>query len=121
MTQSSHRHPLKGTGIRLHPYHYWLALAVLLAVAVSGLVWTVLHDLLQWADAPVVRQILQLHGAFAFCSLILFGSMLPQHIRFAWVARRNRVTGTLTGIVFLLLTICAYGLYYGPEYWSGLA
>ncbi|MFU0488503.1 hypothetical protein ACMZ41_18895, partial [Acinetobacter baumannii] len=112
MTQSSHRHPLKGTGIRLHPYHYWVALAVLLAVAVSGLIWTVLHDLLQWEDAPIVRQILQLHGAFAFCSLILLGSMLPQHIRFAWVARRNLVTGTLTGIVFLLLTITAYGLYY---------
>ena len=77
MKPSHHRHPLKGTGIRLHPYHYWLALVVMAGLAISGLLWSTLHDLLHWEDVPMVRKLLVAHGGFGFASLVLLGAMLP--------------------------------------------
>lgn len=118
MKPSHHRHPLKGTGIRLHPYHYWLALVVMASLAISGLLWSTLHDLLHWEDVPMVRKLLVAHGGFGFASLVLLGAMLPQHVRFAWVARRNMATGITAILVFLLLIVTAFGLYYGPEEWN---
>ncbi|WP_063898165.1 hypothetical protein [Burkholderia ubonensis] len=117
MTTSSRPGQRKGTGILLHPAHYRLTLAILTIVALSGLVYCGVRDVAQVEDWPWSHPLLQAHGAFSFLSLILLGSLLPQHIRFAWNARRNLVTGLIALGTMAILAISAYGLYYAPEEW----
>ena len=45
-------------------------------------------------------------------TLVLIGTVLMTHVRFAWRARRNRISGILFLGVFGILTITGYGLYY---------
>jgi len=47
--------------------------------------------------------------------LIVYGSLLPVHIRRAWSIRRNVVLGIGLVSVLLLLTITGYLLYYAGD------
>ena len=52
---------------------------------------------------------LKLHGAAAMAGLIIYGSLLPIHIRHAWTIRRNIFLGiSLVVVLMLLLTISGY-------------
>ena len=55
---------------------------------------------------------LKLHGAAAMAILIILGTLLPTHVRFAWHARRNRPNGIALLAFFVLLVVTGYGLYY---------
>jgi hypothetical protein len=53
--------------------------------------------------------------------LIGFGSVLPGHVRRAWKARRNRLSGTWFFALLALLIATGYALYYtGDETARGL-
>lgn len=110
-----HRHPLAGTGIRLHRWHYRATLIAFVGVLATGIVWSFLSDLLGREPDRWQRWLLQGHGAFAFLTLIAIGALLPQHVRFGWTAHRNRTSGTIIGAVALILVLTAYGLYYAGE------
>ena len=55
---------------------------------------------------------MKIHGAAAMAILVIVGTLLTGHVRFAWRARRNRGNGSLFLGVFGILTITGYGLYY---------
>ena len=58
---------------------------------------------------------LRLHGAAAMAGLIVYGSLLPVHIRRAWSIRRNIVLGVGLVAFMLLLTVTGYLLYYSGD------
>ena len=100
---------------RRHERLIYLAVAVLV---LSGLVWLagryglrpdpeLPHPLEAWA--------LKLHGAAAMLGLLALGSVLPQHVRFAWRARRNRMSGATILSLAGALIVTGYGLYYAAD------
>ena len=112
--------PRVGTGIRLHPWLYRSLLAVLGGVALSGCLWLFQDVSVLSEGDPAPRWLAQAHGAFALFSLVVVGALLPQHVRFAWAARRNRRVGLPLLVLMGLLGLSGYGLYYGPQDWHGL-
>lgn len=58
---------------------------------------------------------LVIHGISAAFTLLVFGAVMPNHIRAAWNVRRNRGTGGLMIAVMALLMGSGLGLYYGTE------
>jgi hypothetical protein len=84
----------------------------------TGVFWWVLDTWLR-VDAgfgpqenPSQPWLLRLHGAAAMIALIALGSLLPNHVRAAWRARKNRFTGGNMITLCLALTVTGYGLYY---------
>jgi cyanate permease len=56
--------------------------------------------------------LLMLHGAAAMLMLVLFGSLMPFHVRVGWRRQRNRTTGTVMLAANVALIVTAFGLYY---------
>jgi hypothetical protein len=90
----------------------WTATAV---VALSGVAWFVLHDLIDAEPGETERLLLMLHGISAYAVLIAIGSLLPLHVRSGWHRRRKRWTGGSTLAVLVLLAMTGLVLYYGGE------
>ncbi|MGH8093300.1 MAG: hypothetical protein ACREIF_07505 [Chthoniobacterales bacterium] len=123
--------------IRLSRRHEWLAYAIGTSVFATGAAWAWLHYLGASPNefggaSPAESWMLKAHGAAAMAVLVLLGTLLPLHIKFAWRAGRNLRTGlSLLGLLgFLVLT--GYGLYYAggerlrswtsaAHLWAGLA
>jgi hypothetical protein len=108
----------RGEAIRLGPWHRRTVYAATGALVVSGILWLVLH---YWMMAPgefgetshpLEPWMLRLHGAAAMAGLILYGSLLPIHIKRAWTIRRNVGLGITLSSLLLLLTVTGYLLYY---------
>jgi hypothetical protein len=55
---------------------------------------------------------MKIHGAAAMASLVLLGTLLNVHVKFAWRAGRNRINGAILLSVFGVLIVTGYGLYY---------
>lgn len=98
--------------------HERLIYCVLALLVLSGLVWLgaryglrsdpeLPHPLEAWA--------LKLHGAATMLGLLAVGSVLPQHVRFAWRIRRNRVSGAAILSLAVGLIVTGYGLYYAAD------
>ena len=62
--------------------------------------------------SPVESWMLKAHGAAAMATLILLGSLVPMHMKFAWRAGRNLRSGLTLASVFGFLVLTGYGLYY---------
>ena len=84
------------------------------------------------AKHPAQSWMLRLHGAGAFGFLLVFGSLIPVHVKRGFQTRQNRATGITLVAVFGLLSLTGYALYYlGEEsgralaaaahWWIGLA
>ncbi|HMJ05834.1 MAG TPA: hypothetical protein VK474_06215 [Chthoniobacterales bacterium] len=108
---------MRRNSITLSRRHEWFAYLVSFAVFGTGAVWAFLHFLALppndfGSASPAESWVLKAHGAAAMATLLLVGTLLPMHVKFAWRARRNLRSGlTLLGIFgFLILT--GYGLYY---------
>jgi cation transport ATPase len=92
----------------------WLSAVVLL----TGVFWLLSHFLLAKPDefgasrGPFESWWLRLHGAAALGFLVVFGTLLPVHVRRAWNARRHRTTGGIVIGVVALLVVTGYLLYY---------
>jgi hypothetical protein len=107
--------------IRLGPWHQGAVYGTTAALVVSGIIWLVLHYFFAASGEygpqihPLEPWMLRLHGAAAMAGLIVYGSLLPVHVRRAWSIRRNVVLGIGLGSVMLLLTITGYLLYYAGD------
>lgn len=91
------------------------AYAVLMLCAFSGAAYILGHELDILHDWLADRSVLITHGVSAFLMLIVIGSVLPTHVRVAWRARKNILTGLLMFIVMATLAVSGLMLYYGVE------
>ncbi|MBI3345111.1 MAG: hypothetical protein HY028_09720 [Gammaproteobacteria bacterium] len=103
--------------IRLPKAQRWMTYLALVAVAISGIVWWLLHDVLQWGWMLAERRLLISHGIAAAATLVIVGGLLPLHIRLAWRIRRNLSSGVAALVVMTLLAATGLLLYYGGEDW----
>lgn len=107
----------------------WL-LATLLAMLASGLLlapgtlalrtewWSMAWHLPGNARVPVAA----LHAAGGFASMLLMGALWSMHMRSGWRRRRQRVSGTVVGVMLLLLAATAVAVYYlGDETLAAVA
>jgi hypothetical protein len=97
---------------------FWQKTAVLAttaAVGLSGMLWFVVHDIVDDAARDLARLLLTLHGVSAYALLVAIGSLLPIHVRSGWLRRRNLVTGLLVTAVMAVLAATGLALYYGGE------
>lgn len=94
----------------------WFIHCSLLLCAVTGVVWLVLREMMvDRIPHAGDRWVLILHGLGGFLALIALGSVLPTHVRAAWRAGRNRISGGIVLGMMVLLAATAFGLYYGNE------
>jgi cation transport ATPase len=128
---------MRSNSIRLSRRHEWFAYVVCAAVFGTGAAWAWLHYFPLapnefGAPSPAEGWVLKAHGAAAMVTLLLLGTLLPMHVKFAWRAGRNLRTGLSLLSVFAFLVLTGYGLYYaGGEHlrawlsaahlWVGLA
>ena len=103
--------------IRLPKAQRWMTYLVLVAVAISGVVWWLLHDVLQWGWMLAEHRLLIFHGIAAAATLVIVGGLLPLHIRLAWRIQRNLSSGIAVLAVMTLLAATGLLLYYGGEDW----
>jgi bacteriorhodopsin len=101
--------------MRLGPWQQAAVYATLVIVALTGLVWLALHDVIEEEASDLQRWSLILHGISAFAALIVFGSLLPLHVRSGWLRRRNIASGLSITTVMAVLIGTALLLYYGGE------
>jgi hypothetical protein len=56
--------------------------------------------------------LLMTHGGAAMAVLLLLGALVPLHMRRGWLARRNRITGSVMVACNAVFVLTAFGLYY---------
>ena len=61
------------------------------------------------------HSILIAHGVTAYLFVMLFGAVMPVHIKSGWKTKRNRISGSLMVTVMSLLIISGLFLYYGVD------
>ena len=83
---------------------------------VSGALWLLTDRLKHTAAGEMWSRmsasLLMLHGAAAMLMLVLFGSLMPFHVRVGWRRKRNRITGTVMLATNAALIVTAFGVYY---------
>lgn len=86
------------------------------ALFLSGAFWLVADRLKQTSAGEMWSRmstsLLMLHGAAAMVMLVLFGSLMPFHVRIGWHRKRNRPTGIVMLTANAALIVTAFGLYY---------
>jgi hypothetical protein len=104
--------------IRLGARHKTLLHSGLILLWASGALWLVFHYFLQvegdFGPQPHGLEIwwLRLHGLAAMFALMLLGSLLPSHVKLAWMRRKNRRTGLPMLAAWGWLAATGYALYY---------
>ena len=89
---------------------------IILAVcAFSGLLYFVRHELRIELPGLEAHGYLVTHGISAAFALLIFGAVLPAHLRAAWIAKRNRTSGVVMIMVMSVLMLSGLLLYYGSE------
>lgn len=101
--------------MRLGKWHRRLVIATLALVAASGVLWFVLHDVVDRPPDEFLHALLVAHGVTAYASAIAFGSILPLHVLAGWRYRRHLVSGFAVVLTLTLLIGSALLLYYGSE------
>jgi hypothetical protein len=74
---------------------------------VSGVVW-----LLAVEGSPVRNLSMKIHGAAAMAFLMVFGSLLLQHVPHGWAQNRQRPSGGWVSALCGVLTVTGWMLYY---------
>lgn len=104
--------------VRFSPRMNWWFYTVFGVLFFSGLIWLVLHyfggESTEF-DGPlssVKPQLLRIHGAAAFVSLVVLGALVPTHMQRAWAQERNRLTAFVMVALCILMVASGYGLYY---------
>ena len=98
---------MRAQSIRLGPWHQAAVYGATAVLAGSGILWLGLHYFLalpgQYGPQihPLEPWMLRVHGAAAMAGLVIYGSLLPVHIRRAWSIRRNIVLGI--GLVSIMM------------------
>ena len=103
---------------QLDPIHRRLTYGCFGVLLLSGLGWLYFHYFMavttDFGQTPHPAQTwwLKLHGLAAMAVLVIFGSLIPVHIRRAWHHRKNRGSGAVMVLIMFVLTLTGYGLYY---------
>jgi cytochrome b561 len=106
---------MRPDSIQLRRFHRYLLYVVLLVLFLSGAAWAYLYYLSPRPEdlkQTVKAWALKIHGAAAMATLVLIGTVLIAHVKYAWAARRNRLNGIFFLAIFGVLTVTGYGLYY---------
>jgi hypothetical protein len=108
---------MRRNSVQLSRRHEWFAYTVAAAVFLTGAGWAWLHYLAlppgEFGSSSLVESwLLKAHGAAAMLVLVLVGTLLPLHVKFAWRAGRNLRTGLFLLGLFGFLILTGYGLYY---------
>lgn len=107
---------MRPDSIRLSRRHKIAFYTVLGVVFASGAIWIWLHYFAQsdneFGASPTQTWVLTIHGLFAAASLLVIGSLLPLHVKYAWRAHRNRTNGIFFVSIVGLLILTGYALYY---------
>lgn len=103
--------------IRLPAAQRWATYTVLAVVGLSGLAWSLLHDVLQWGWMLSERRLLIAHGVTAAITLVVIGALLPLHIRLAFHVKRNLKSGIAALSLIAFLGLTGLLLYYTGEDW----
>ena len=103
--------------IRLPAAQRWATYTVLAVVGLSGLAWSLLHDVLQWGWMLSERRLLIAHGVAAAIALVVIGALLPLHIRLAFHVKRNLKSGVAALSLMTFLGLTGLLLYYTGEDW----
>jgi hypothetical protein len=102
--------------LRLSPAFRYAVYATFAILFATGAVWLVADALKDGENGEFWQQIaatlLMAHGGSAMLTLMMLGALVPIHMRFAWRAGRNLVTGIVMGTVGAILIVTAFGLYY---------
>jgi O-antigen ligase len=99
----------------LKRFHRFSLYGVLTLLFVSGAIWAYFHYLAPRPEefaAKAKSWSLKAHGAAAMASLVLIGTVLATHVKFAWRAGRNRINGILLLSTLGVLVVTGYALYY---------
>src|SRR5438445_9951307 len=75
------------------------------------------YDAAECREEPgeLQRALLVLHGVSAFAALIVFGSLVPLHMRSGWLAAETSRAGRVLPSLMAVLIVTALLLYYGGE------
>lgn len=85
---------------------------IFLICACSGILYLLGHEFEIMPFTIENHSILMAHGISAYLFVLLFGAVMPTHIKAAWKAKRNRISGSLMIAVMSLLLISGLFLYY---------
>jgi hypothetical protein len=107
--------------MRLGPWQKSSVFASMTIVAVSGIAWWGLHDLILDEPGDITRILLMLHGVSAYVLLVVVGSLIPVHIKMGWRRGHRLASGISMVFALLLLAVTALVLYYGSEETRNLA
>jgi cytochrome b subunit of formate dehydrogenase len=83
--------------------------------ALSGLAFFLKHEYFLEIAGIQAHTYLVIHGISAAFALLACGAVIPGHMRAAWNANRNRITGVIISLVAVILMLSGLGLYYGSE------
>lgn len=100
--------------MRIDPQFRWAIYIAFAVLFLTGAVWLV-ADALKESDEiwqQSAANLLMVHGGAAMLALMLLGALVPLHLRRAWRARKNRITGTVMATFNVVLIVTAFGLYY---------
>ena len=96
----------------------WQAISshiIFLVCAISGVLYILVHEFEVSLLAVENHSLLIAHGVSAYLFVLLFGAVMPTHIKAAWKAKRNRISGSLMITVMSVLLISGLFLYYADE------
>ena len=96
----------------------WQALSthsIFVLCAISGVLYLLAHE---FEIAPLAlknHSLLIAHGITAYLFTLLFGALIPVHIKSGWKTKRNRISGSLMITAMALLLVSGLILYYGVD------
>lgn len=86
---------------------------IFLICAISGVLYLLAHEFEIKALRVENHSILVVHGFAAYFFVLLFGAVMPTHIKAGWKNKRNRLSGGLMVAAMALLLVSGLFLYYG--------
>lgn len=86
-----------------------------LICAISGVLYLLAHEFAIKTLAIENYSILVTHGFSSYFFVLLFGAIMPNHIKGGWRNNRNRISGGAMVLVIALLLVSGLFLYYGDE------
>ena len=122
------KHAMPANPLQLGPQLKLWTYSSLAALFATGAIWFWLQ---RWGMVetdfgptthPLSAWMLRIHGLAAIVFLVVFGVLLPMHVRRSWQAGKNKLSGVGMLIVIFILTFTGWLLYYaGGENLRSLA
>ena len=106
---------IKQIGVKLPSFQKVNAYIFFSIVAITGIWWILLSEVMGSMNLKLIHRILIAHGITATFCLMIFGSLMTQHIRVAWQLKKNRVSGGISIFTIGLIILSGLGLYYAEE------